>query len=299
MPSNVFSLSKTFSGLYCLMVISTYLSVTVNKMTHTSLKVPEMEAEFIMLYLYSVSSLFLLYFLLYLARSSTSFDNIKSHGSGFLRQGALVFGLGSFVYHLLEFIEYFIIDLHPDCYQISSTMISSLSLLFVILQVVVVILYPRLNINLGHGLPHFGLMHLVATNLVIWLRTVIKETLHQMEANHFTQKEKPEHGHHSDSSHHGGHKPESSHHAATDLDLCREKYHDDDFVSGVLNASSPFLYAFIIEFSLVGGTVFYNTWNNIHQLKGYEVPSSLVRKVVSKTHHGTSRAEGFIFHSYS
>ena len=42
------------------------------------------------------------------------------------------------------------------------------------------------DLPLGHGLPHLGLMHLVATNLTIWLRTVIKETLHEMESHHLT-----------------------------------------------------------------------------------------------------------------
>ena len=40
-------------------------------------------------------------------------------------------------------------------------------------------MYPRLNISLGNGLPHFGLMHVVATNLIIWMRTVIKESIHE------------------------------------------------------------------------------------------------------------------------
>ena len=48
---------------------------------------------------------------------------------------------------------------------------------------------------------------------------------------------------------------------------CKAMYHDDDFVSDVLKACSPFLYAFIIEFSLVGGTVFFNTWNNVNNVQ--------------------------------
>ena len=85
----MFSLSKTLSGLYCLIIISVYISVTVNKLTHSNLTVPEVEVEFLMCYLYTFSSMFLLYILLYLARIPSSFDNIKSHGSGFLRQGQL------------------------------------------------------------------------------------------------------------------------------------------------------------------------------------------------------------------
>ena len=251
--------------------------MTVNQLTHTDLHhLPEAELDILMCFLYSVSCLFLLYILLYLARLPTSYDHIKSHGSGFLRQGAVVFGLGSFIYHLLEFIEYFIIDLHPHCYDITSTIISFLSLVFVSLQIVVVVLYPRLNIHLGTGLPHLGLIHLVTTNLVIWLRTVIKETLHEMEAHQFRQE---------DSNHTNTENHTMEHHTREDHSItvaeCREKYHDDDFVAEVLKASSPFLYAFIVEFSLVGGTFFYNTWNNIHSLTREQVNSKTANR--SKT----------------
>ena len=63
----------------------------------------------------------------------------QSHGSGFLRQGAFVFGIGSFIYHLLEFITYFIIDLHPNCMDVLHTVNSFLSIIFVILQVCIFI----------------------------------------------------------------------------------------------------------------------------------------------------------------
>ena len=120
-----------------------------------------------------------------------------------------MFGIGSFIYHLLEFITYFIIDLHPNCLDVLHTVNSFLSIIFVVLQVLItqysikilqlkvryngdhafilisydfqtvaIIMYPRLNINLGNGVAHLGLMHIVATNLVIWMRTVIKESFH-------------------------------------------------------------------------------------------------------------------------
>ena len=104
--------------------------------------------------------------------------DVRSHGSGFLRQGAVVFGIGSFIYHLLEFITYFIIDLHPNCLDIVHTVISFLAIIFILLQTVTIIMYPRLNIQLANGIPHLGLMHVVATNLILWMRTVIRESFH-------------------------------------------------------------------------------------------------------------------------
>ena len=88
-----------------------------------------------MLYLYLLSCVFLVYILIYLSRPPHSYAHIRSHGSAFLRQGALIFGIGSFAYHSLEFITYFIIDLHPHCMDVLNTVNSFLSLLFVILQV--------------------------------------------------------------------------------------------------------------------------------------------------------------------
>jgi len=275
---------------------------------------PEIEASAIMLYLYMVSCAFLLYLLLHLVHPKNSHANIKSHGSGFLRQGAFVFGLGSFMYHLLEFTTYFIIDLHPNCMDFLHTFNSFLASVFVILQMVAIILYPRLNISLGNGLPHFGLMHLLATNIIIWMRTVIKESIHEyhvaegkVEYQHQDVDEgsyenviahsihedvhgSPHDNPHEDDIHHFIHKRYSEHYHGSHSHLehfspesCMEMYHDDDFVSDVLKASSPFLYAFIIEFSLVGGTVFYNTWNNVHQStmddeEEDKTPKSVVKK---------------------
>merc|ERR1719300_1208773 len=89
--------------------------------------------------------------------------------------------------------------------------------------------------------------------------------------------------HEDDSVHHS---PGEDHHQQHDSQItvnhCKDTYHDDDFVSDVLNASSPYLYAFIVEFSLVGGTVFFNTWNNVKMIKAKEAkerfPNSSVQK---------------------
>ena len=42
-----------------------------------------------------------------------------------------------------------------------------------------VITYPRLNIHYGGGLPHFVMMHLIATNLIIWVRSLMVSTFHE------------------------------------------------------------------------------------------------------------------------
>jgi hypothetical protein len=69
------------------------------------------QASAIMVYLYVVSCAFLLYLLLHLVYPPNSHANVKSHGSAFLRQGAFVFGVGSFMYSIHEDITG---DAHED-----------------------------------------------------------------------------------------------------------------------------------------------------------------------------------------
>ena len=218
--------------------------------------------------------------------------HIRSHGSGFLRQGAAVFGVGSFIYHLLEFITYFIIDLHPNCLDIVHTVISFLAIIFICLQTVTIIMYPRLNIQLANGIPHLGLMHVVATNIIIWMRTVIRESFHAFheadEIKLHTPLFNTTHYYDNDTSEEVSDSMENikEHVIAKrsaesgntfdliehfDMEHCANKYHDDDFVEDILQQSSPFLFCFIVEFSLVGCTVFYNTWNNVHTRSEAEI----------------------------
>lgn len=170
-----------------------------------------------------------------------------------MRNGAFLFGLGSLVYHLLEFISHFVIhldDKHKECRDSAGIAISAFSIVFIILQSIAIIFFPRLKIHYSGGLAHFGLMHVVATNMVIWMRTVIKESLHgfhevsQHEEKHTEHEEEKEY--------------------SSLYEKCLDKYHAEDFVTKVLKTTSPYLMAFIIEFSLVGCTVFYNTWSSVH-----------------------------------
>ena len=49
-----------------------------------------------------------------------------------------------------------------------------LAVVFVGLSIIVVIFLPRLNLFMVWGGPHFGLMHVVATNAVAWIWHVLK-----------------------------------------------------------------------------------------------------------------------------
>ena len=49
-----------------------------------------------------VSCIFLVYLLVFLTQPPRAHQNKKSHGSAFLRQGAVIFGVGSLLYFIFN-----------------------------------------------------------------------------------------------------------------------------------------------------------------------------------------------------
>ena len=54
-----------------------------------------------------------------------------------------------------------------------------LGLVFTILQTLFVFWYPRINISCDKLLNKFCLMHLLAINIIIWMRILINESIHE------------------------------------------------------------------------------------------------------------------------
>ena len=126
----------------------------------------------LLLFLFLGSCLFLIYLLAWLRRQPYAHPGHSSHAPAFLRNGALVFGLGTLTLYILNLIEML---LQPaECHSGLSKLNTFLAVLFVGLSMVTVIFLPRLNLYVGWGGPHFGLMHLVATNVIAWIWHVLK-----------------------------------------------------------------------------------------------------------------------------
>lgn len=247
--SSVSSITSSLSSLYCLFTITVYVVITINKFATNSLKNhAEVEASNFLLYMLVLSCGFLIYLLAYLIKTPHSHSNKKSHGSAFLRQGAAVFGVGTCFYFLISLASHI---LNIACVGPIRTINSFLAVVFTLLQMLTIILYPRLNLDQGFGIPHFGLMHIVSTNLILWIKTVIKESI--LEFHEAIEKEDEEgEAHGSDHGHLNA--TESS---------CKLVAEEDDFMYSIVRGSSPILFAFIIEFALIGATVFYNMWNHV------------------------------------
>ncbi|XP_023324548.1 uncharacterized protein LOC111698436 isoform X2 [Eurytemora carolleeae] len=153
---------------------------------------------------------------------------------------------------------------------------------------ITVICYPRLNIRMKHGLSHLGLMHLISTNSIIWMRTIVKESIfeyHEIneengESNSDWLEMKPldlepwnvAHM----SSHQTTYPTNISHHsektsAIDTLDPDQETFGcyessvvmANNIIYKVLKESTPVLFPFIIEFSLIGCTMFFSMWKHV------------------------------------
>ena len=135
-------------------------------------KICGLQVSGLLLYLFLGSCLFLLYLLLWLRRQPFAHPGQASHAPAFLRNGALVFGLGTLILYSLNFIE--MILQPPECNSVLSKLNTVLALLFVSLSMLTIIFLPRLNLYVGWGGPHFGLMHMVATNVIVWVWHVLK-----------------------------------------------------------------------------------------------------------------------------
>ncbi|XP_053200575.1 proton channel OtopLc-like isoform X2 [Panonychus citri] len=226
------------------------------------------------LYLYAVSLLFLLYVYVYLLHDLPKSDQNqlngkkkdkiseteRSHGSIFLRIGAVGFGLGTMIYNGLEFGSYFEIPYTSPCYSILLGVNPVLQATFTFAQMYFIFTYSRLMINKFKLIARIGLMHLVGTNICVWIRTLGKETLQELKAT-------------------------TSHSFLEELILplrtelrpfnrtnatmhfnemnTSNPCQKEQIMGSILADTSPYLYPFIVEYSLIGAAFLYVMWSNI------------------------------------
>ncbi|XP_017064757.1 proton channel OtopLc isoform X10 [Drosophila eugracilis] len=115
-----------------------------------------------------------------------------THGSFFLRVGAIAFGLGAMIYIGLEFGSFFEIPFDSPCHHILIGVNPLLQMIFTFMQMYFIFMNARLNIHRFKVIARFGLMHVVATNICVWIRTLVKESL--LEITIYHQKTEPEAG---------------------------------------------------------------------------------------------------------
>lgn len=197
-------------------------------------------------------------------------ENDRSHGSLFLRIGAIAFGLGTMVYNGLEFGSFFEIPAASPCYSILLGINPLLQMMFTFAQMYFIFMNARLNIHKYKVIARFGLMHIVATNVCVWIRTLGKETLQEMVDHHVTSgtgiilEELI--------------LPFRENFSSNETNPCQKL----DIMGSIVSDSSPFLYPFIVEYSLIGAAVLYVMWKNIGKDPIYRIDAHN-EDVISRT----------------
>lgn len=258
-----FSVLRTVSSLYSLLLLSIYIVCVTIKFvgvgSPTGLHYTQIEVDGLFLYLLLVSCLSFLYILVYLAPSpSRAQHSHHSHGSAFLRQGAVLFGSGMLLHTILNFME---LVSFPSCLSWVQLASRLLSIVFVVLQTLTILVCPRLNLWVGWGGPHLSLMHIVTTNLVLWMGHVLKESLHEFHEAHerdSSNSESVEEGEGLDRE-----RRQASHPLPRPTHPMGEECDQGGDIYTIIRALDPVLFAFTIEFTLIGAAVFYNTWRAV------------------------------------
>ncbi|OQV18242.1 hypothetical protein BV898_07638 [Hypsibius exemplaris] len=211
--------------------------------------------------------------------------------SFYLKMGALAFAIGSMIYACLElgvFVE------NTSCFNTIMGLNPVLFMVFVVLQLYFVFLNSQLTLKRYRTIGRFGLMHLVATNLCIWIRTLIDETLHAFGkireksekmvflGNNMTLVEidEPTNGLAyqqivlDSKQGKGGYNP-----------LCVD---DESVMKKMMEEASVFLYPCIIEYSMISAGIIYIMWTIVDQN-----PKSVHPHSPEGHHHHRSRKTSY------
>ena len=134
----------------------------------------------------------------------------------------------------------------------------------------VIVTYPRLKVHFSKGVPHLGMMHLLATNIIVWIRVVLAESLHAfVETGGVNETLIP-------------HALERFH--------CKEHFEEDSpilyKICYKVDHISHYIYSFIIEFSVTGAIFYYTTWDQVHNMSmeqaNYEIKRASIVPIGKK-----------------
>ena len=134
-----------------------------------------------------------------------------------------------------------------------------------------------MNIYKRRFVSRLGLMHMIATNLCVWLKVVILETKHEIDMTHKNHGEEIQKSHKSyltASSDYGGaiSMPGDHEHfvPASDTDTIDiidattvAHCHKNQILHNLLENSGPFLFPCTIEFSLICTAILFIMWKNV------------------------------------
>ncbi|XP_076344781.1 proton channel OtopLc-like isoform X2 [Tachypleus tridentatus] len=198
-------------------------------------------------------------------------------GSFYLRLGAVAFGIGSMIYSGLEFGQFFELEKKSHCYNILYGLTPSTRMGFTFIQLYFIFLNSRMAINKFKTLARFGLMHMIATNLCVWLHVLVAETKHEImtiiDPNHteripsFILEVKTDNDQEVTDSHTIFSRRQTLHErverSVEQGIYISHECRRSNIMGELVQDASPFLFPCTIEYSLICAAILYVMWKNI------------------------------------
>ncbi|KAH0999642.1 hypothetical protein HUJ04_006030 [Dendroctonus ponderosae] len=211
--------------------------------------------------------------------ASLSMGKQNHYGSFYLRMGAVAFGIGSMIYSGLEFGQYFELERNTKCHNVLLALTPATRMAFIFIQMYFIFLNSeQMRVYKHKVAARFGLMHMIGTNLSVWLNVLVQETKHEIltfynpENNSLRISHRipykgnvlglpsvtadhplAAHGHHIVARGLKG-----PHH----LYECRRT----NIIGSLVQDASPFLFPCTIEYSLICAAILYVMWRSISKL---------------------------------
>ncbi|KAK0177426.1 hypothetical protein PV328_001482 [Microctonus aethiopoides] len=203
---------------------------------------------------------------------STEMKHGQHYGSFYLRMGAVAFGIGSMIYSGLEFGQYFELEQNTKCHNIMLALTPATRMAFIFIQMYFIFLNnQQMQISSHRVLARFGLMHMIGTNLSVWLNVLVQETKHEILTFYNPENNSLRISHRLGGKlgihlgghthgHHGEHVRlprglKGPHH----MFECRRT----NIIGSLVQDASPFLFPCTIEYSLICAAILYVMWKNI------------------------------------
>uniref|UniRef100_A0A915I8P6 Uncharacterized protein n=1 Tax=Romanomermis culicivorax TaxID=13658 RepID=A0A915I8P6_ROMCU len=102
----------------------------------------------------------------------------KNAGSFYLRLGAMIFGIVAMIDRSLQLFQAVDTGRVPHCYSISNVCEDVIAMMFIFVQLYFIFQNSKMTIHRFKEAGRFGTMHLIATNLCMWIRAVVVEEYH-------------------------------------------------------------------------------------------------------------------------
>ncbi|KAM6444184.1 proton channel OTOP2-like isoform 2-T2 [Liasis olivaceus] len=245
--------SSLLSLLYLALLTFVGSAVLLAEIHHQSL--PSLNVHAFLTLLMSSSCLWMLWF----GWHSINNKQLKMHqdhqaGASWLKGGLSLFALATLVLDCLSMGYYYELQ---HCIPMLITAFPVLQAVFTIIQVSLLLFNAKVCIQDHQPLNRFGLMHTLATNVLLWMSVVLDESMKQLEEFYDAHK-----GASAQASHGGSY---------TNSCICTTS------LCNIFSEGAAYLHPFNIEFSLFSSTMLYIIWKNTGQ-EGSPQKSHLTHK---------------------